>query len=47
MRIKRSKARPTSLITRTTCRICGSPHLAPVLSLGDHHIAGAFAEPGA
>jgi hypothetical protein len=45
MRTKRSKARPTSLITRTTCRICGSPHLAPVLSLGDHHIAGAFADP--
>jgi hypothetical protein len=46
MRTNRSKARPTSLITRTTCRICGSPHLAPVLSLGDHHIAGAFADPG-
>ena len=45
MRTKRSKARPTSLITRTSCRICGSPHLAPVLSLGDHHIAGAFADP--
>jgi hypothetical protein len=36
----------TSLTTRTTCRICGSPHLAPVLSLGDQRIAGAFAEPG-
>jgi hypothetical protein len=36
----------TSLTTRTTCRICNSPHLAPVLSLGDQHIAGAFAEPG-
>jgi hypothetical protein len=36
----------TSLTTRTTCRICDSPHLAPVLSLGDQHIAGAFAEPG-
>src|SRR3954451_20076141 len=46
MRTRRSKARPTSLITRTTCRICGSPHLAPVLSLGDYHIAGAFADPG-
>jgi hypothetical protein len=46
MRTRRSKARPTSLITRTTCRICGSPHLAPVLNLGDHHIAGAFADPG-
>lgn len=36
----------TSLTTRTTCRICNSTHLAPVLSLGDQHIAGAFAEPG-
>jgi hypothetical protein len=35
----------TSLITRTTCRICDSPELAPVLSLGNQHIAGAFAEP--
>jgi hypothetical protein len=35
----------TSLTTRTTCRICGSPHLAPVLSLGDQRIAGAFADP--
>ena len=36
----------TSLTSRTTCRICGSPHLVPVLSLGDQYIAGAFAEPG-
>lgn len=36
----------TSLTTRTTCRICGSRALAPVLSLGDQYIAGAFAEPG-
>ena len=36
----------TSLITRTTCRICGCEHLAPVLSLGDQRIAGAFADPG-
>ena len=35
-----------SLITRTTCRICGCPHLAPVLSLGNQRIAGAFADPG-
>ncbi|HTX33308.1 MAG TPA: class I SAM-dependent methyltransferase [Solirubrobacteraceae bacterium] len=34
-----------SLITRTTCRICGCPHLAPVLSLGNQRIAGAFADP--
>ena len=36
----------TSVTTRTTCRICGSPALTPVLSLGDQYIAGAFAEPG-
>jgi C-methyltransferase C-terminal domain/Methyltransferase domain/Putative zinc binding domain len=36
----------TSLITRTTCRICDSAHLTPILSLGEQHIAGAFAEPG-
>lgn len=36
----------TSLTTRTTCRVCDSPHLSPVLSLGEQHIAGAFAEPG-
>jgi C-methyltransferase C-terminal domain/Putative zinc binding domain/Methyltransferase domain len=36
----------TSLTTRTTCRVCNSAHLAPVLSLGDQYIAGAFAEPG-
>ena len=42
-----SKPAPrTSLTTRTTCRICGCPHLAPVLSLGDQRIAGAFADPG-
>jgi hypothetical protein len=35
----------TSLITRVTCRICGCRHLAPVLSLGDQRIAGAFADP--
>ena len=37
---------PTSLRTRTTCRVCGSPQLAPVLDLGHQCIAGAFAEPG-
>ena len=36
----------TSLTTRTTCRVCGSPELADLLSLGDQCIAGAFAEPG-
>jgi hypothetical protein len=34
------------LITRTTCRICGCAHLAPVLSLGEQRIAGAFVDPG-
>jgi hypothetical protein len=37
---------PTSLRTRTTCRVCGSSQLAPVLDLGEHSIAGAFPEPG-
>lgn len=41
----RSTIPPTSLLTRTTCRICGCGHLAPVLSLGDQRIAGAFADP--
>jgi len=36
----------TSLTTRTTCRVCGSPELVPVLSLGEQYIAGAFAQPG-
>jgi hypothetical protein len=39
------QASPTSLITRTSCRICGCQHLAPVLSLGEQRIAGAFADP--
>jgi hypothetical protein len=37
---------PTSLRTRTTCRICGSQELAPVLNLGEQLISGAFPEPG-
>jgi hypothetical protein len=37
---------PTSLRTRTTCRICGSHELAPVLNLGEQLISGAFPEPG-
>jgi hypothetical protein len=35
----------TSLTTRTTCRVCNSAELAPVLSLGEQCIAGAFADP--
>src|SRR4029453_6564682 len=37
---------PTSLRTRTTCRVCGSSQLAPALGRGGHPIAGAFPEPG-
>jgi C-methyltransferase C-terminal domain/Putative zinc binding domain/Methyltransferase domain len=37
---------PTSLRTRTTCRICGSSDLTPVLDLGHQNIAGAFNRPG-
>src|SRR3954471_5310291 len=37
---------PTGLRTRTTCRICGSRELAPVLNLGEQLISGAFPEPG-
>jgi hypothetical protein len=37
---------PTSLRTRTTCRVCGSASLATVLDLGEQCIAGAFPEPG-
>lgn len=33
------------LVTRSTCRICGSKALSPVVSLGDQYIAGAFAKP--
>ena len=35
-----------SLITRTTCRICGSDELAAVIDFGAQCIAGAFAPPG-
>ena len=41
----RKSASGTSLVTRTTCRVCGCSDLAPVLSLGNHRIAGAFADP--
>jgi SAM-dependent methyltransferase len=41
----KSKAPVTSLVTRTTCRICGSSELSPVLDLGEQCIAGAFADP--
>ena len=34
------------LVTRTTCRVCDSSDLAPVMDLGDQCIAGAFRTPG-
>jgi hypothetical protein len=36
-----------SVATRTTCRICGSAALTPVMDLGDQCIAGAFRPPEA
>ena len=33
------------LVTRSTCRICGSKALTPVVSLGDQFLSGAFAKP--
>jgi hypothetical protein len=33
------------LVTRSTCRICGSRALTPIISLGDHFLSGAFAKP--
>ncbi|HLX96496.1 MAG TPA: class I SAM-dependent methyltransferase [Verrucomicrobiae bacterium] len=33
------------LVTRQTCRLCGSRALTPVASLGDQYIGGAFAKP--
>ncbi len=33
------------LVTRQTCRICGSKALSPVVSLGDQYLSGAFAKP--
>jgi SAM-dependent methyltransferase len=35
------------IVRRSTCRVCGSPHLAPVIDLGDQHLQGAFVKPGA
>ena len=33
------------LVTRNSCRICGSRALTPVVSLGDQFLSGAFAKP--
>ena len=37
----------TSVSERSTCRVCGSTALTPVMDLGDQCIAGAFNRPGA
>jgi C-methyltransferase-like protein/putative zinc binding protein/methyltransferase family protein len=28
------------------CRVCGNPHLAPVIDLGDQYLQGSFVKPG-
>jgi hypothetical protein len=33
------------LVTRNSCRICGSKSLTPVVALGDQYISGSFADP--
>lgn len=42
-----SETSAESYTTRTTCRICGSTPLTPVIDLGDQCIAGAFRAPEA
>jgi len=34
------------LIHRTTCRVCGSSALTPVIDLGDQYLQGSFVKPG-
>ncbi len=34
------------LIHRTTCRVCGSSALTPVIDLGDQYLQGSFLKPG-
>ena len=41
----RIESADTEIGTRTTCRICGSEALTPVMDLGDQCIAGAFTNP--
>src|SRR6185436_14436197 len=31
---------------RTTCRVCGSPSLTPVIDLGPQYLQGSFVKPG-
>jgi C-methyltransferase-like protein/putative zinc binding protein/methyltransferase family protein len=40
-----SEAIAASVAARTTCRVCGSSPLVPVIDLGDQCIAGAFRKP--
>ena len=42
-----SDAIAASVTARTTCRVCGSSPLVPVIDLGDQCIAGAFRPPEA
>ncbi|MBX9845839.1 MAG: class I SAM-dependent methyltransferase [Xanthobacteraceae bacterium] len=32
---------------RTSCRVCGSPHLTPVIDLGEQYLQGSFVKEGA
>ena len=34
------------LTHRTTCRVCGSKSLTPVINLGEQHLQGSFIKPG-
>ena len=34
------------LVYRTTCRVCGSRELTPVIDLGEQHLQGSFVKPG-
>ena len=34
------------LTHRTTCRVCGSKALTPVINLGEQHLQGSFIKPG-
>ena len=34
------------LIHRTTCRVCGSAALTPVINLGEQYLQGSFVKPG-
>lgn len=41
-----SRSSNTTVVERTTCRVCGSDALVAVMDFGDQCIAGAFATPG-